>query len=91
MRFSRGSAFLPAMEPSPRGKISLPEYQRPYKWTVAQFDRLLKDLDHFVAQRHALAPNANAFYFGSIVLHQDAGALNITDGPQRLTSMAILG
>jgi hypothetical protein len=79
------------------GQISLPEYQRPYRWTVSQFDRLLKDLDHFAAQHSALAPDANAFYLGSIVLHQDekapggAGALHIIDGQQRLTSMAILG
>lgn len=84
IRASDGSAI--------EGQISLPEYQRPYRWTVAQFDRLLKDLENFSAQH-----DANAFYLGSIILHQEAGApvaagvLHIIDGQQRLTSMAILG
>ncbi|OPB30803.1 DUF262 domain-containing protein [Pseudomonas fluorescens] len=74
------------------GDLSLPEYQRPYRWGEEQLGRLLDDLRGFFgtdAQDHD-------FYLGSIILHQqvgddcERGALNIIDGQQRITSMALL-
>lgn len=81
-----------------RGHISLPEYQRPYRWNTAQLERLIVDLEQFAAQSSSNGPGGNAFYYlGSIILHQGTAergkpeVLNIIDGQQRLTSMAILG
>lgn len=79
------------------GDLQLPEYQRPYRWGPKQLERLLQDLHGFFpkeAGEHA-APSHD-FYLGSIILHQARRSerqrvdLNIIDGQQRLTSMALL-
>ncbi|MBE7728879.1 DUF262 domain-containing protein [Komagataeibacter sp. FXV3] len=73
-----------------QGKLNLPVYQRPYCWGEKQVRQLVGDLEAYFR----LAPPV-AFYLGSIVLHQhenDQGevVLDIIDGQQRLTTMAIL-
>lgn len=74
------------------GHLRLPEYQRPYRWGEEQLSRLLDDLRAFFSTD---AP-AHDFYLGSIILHQDGGnarqrgLLNIIDGQQRITSLALI-
>jgi hypothetical protein len=74
------------------GRLHLPEYQRPYRWSEEQLERLLQDLHSFFGSE---AP-AHDFYLGSIILHQEGGdgrqrgLLNIIDGQQRITSLALL-
>jgi uncharacterized protein with ParB-like and HNH nuclease domain len=74
------------------GQLHLPEYQRPYRWSEEQLERLLDDLRSFFSSD---AP-AHDFYLGSIILHQEGGdgrqrgLLNIIDGQQRITSLALL-
>lgn len=74
------------------GWLHLPEYQRPYRWSEEQLERLLDDLRSFFSSD---AP-AHDFYLGSIILHQEGGdgrqrgLLNIIDGQQRITSLALL-
>jgi hypothetical protein len=68
------------------GRLRLPEYQRPYRWSSAQVIELARDL---IAHRRT-APGHD-YYLGSLILHQsDDGWLNIIDGQQRLTSIGIL-
>ena len=80
-----------------RGQLSLPEYQRPYRWNTFQLERFVVDLAQFATQSRSNGPDGNAYYLGSIILHQGTAepgkpeVLNIIDGQQRLTSMAILG
>jgi len=72
------------------GDLHLPEYQRPYCWGKPQMSRLLADLkSHFKRSSQQLKHD---FYLGTIILHQDKNSkhLNIIDGQQRLTSMALL-
>ncbi|PMV25442.1 MULTISPECIES: DUF262 domain-containing protein [unclassified Pseudomonas] len=74
------------------GRLHLPEYQRPYRWNEEQLGRLLDDLRCFFSSD---APDHD-FYLGSIILHQEGGdgrqrgLLNIIDGQQRITSLALL-
>ena len=74
------------------GSLNLPEYQRPYRWSEEQLARLLDDLRGFFSTD---APGHD-FYLGSIILHQqggdgrERGILNIIDGQQRITSLALL-
>lgn len=74
------------------GRLTLPEYQRPYRWSEEQLARLLDDLRGFFSTD---APGHD-FYLGSIILHQqggdgrERGILNIIDGQQRITSLALL-
>ena len=78
-----------------KGRLHLPEYQRPYRWKEEQLKRLLKDLkNHFVPPKDAQPANHD-FYIGSIILHQqqinaDKQLLNIIDGQQRLTTLALI-
>ena len=75
------------------GKLHLPEYQRPYRWGVQEVNRLLNDLTDFFKDGGE-AKTGHDFYLGSIILHQTSQngeqRLNIIDGQQRLTTMALL-
>lgn len=76
----------PPMDGSPRRRLRLPEYQRPYRWTSEQVAQLAADLSH-----HHEQPRGHDYYLGSLILHQGGdGWLNIIDGQQRLTSIGIL-
>jgi hypothetical protein len=72
------------------GALHLPEYQRPYRWGGKQLAKLLDDLRAFFGD--GAAPSHD-FYLGSFILHQtqeEGGRLNIIDGQQRITTMALL-
>jgi len=85
------------------GKLTIPEYQRPYTWKAKELNKLLTDLlDYFngVTREHGNKSqyiNHN-YYLGSIILHQEIKIidgkkikhLNVIDGQQRLTSLALL-
>ena len=69
------------------GLISVPEYQRPYLWNTKEVKKLIIDLqDHF----NNNDPTKPMYYLGSIILHQENGKLNIIDGQQRLTTLALI-
>lgn len=69
-----------------QGKLTIPEYQRPYIWDVEQLDQLIIDI-----QEHQQKAKDSPYYLGSIILHAQNDALNIIDGQQRLTSLTLLG
>lgn len=81
------SAHIPIKDSLISGRLSIPEYQRPYVWGKRQILRLLADL-----KEHALTATINSpdYYLGSLILHQNDHKLNIIDGQQRLTSLLIL-
>lgn len=74
-----------------KGRLHLPEYQRPYRWSSEQVLQLAGDLANH--QKDMSAPD---YYLGSLILHQSSDAnsgacwLNIIDGQQRITSVGIL-
>ena len=75
--------------------LHLPEYQRPYRWKEEQLKRLLKDLKNHFEPPKDVPPANHDFYVGSIILHQqqisaDKQLLNIIDGQQRLTTLALI-
>lgn len=74
------------------GKLVIPEYQRPYSWTEVQIKRLLQDYQHYLNEVARLeVAHRYSYYLGSIILHQsDNGSLNIIDGQQRLTTLALI-
>ena len=69
-----------------QGKLTIPEYQRPYVWDVEQLDKLIADI-----QEHQQKSKDSPYYLGSIILHAQDDVLNIIDGQQRLTSLTLLG
>lgn len=76
-----------------RGRLTIPEYQRPYRWGAQQLENLLSDI-----KAHKQRTPDLPYYLGSLILHQavhpaDTGNishLNIIDGQQRITTLALL-
>ncbi|ADP97344.1 protein containing DUF262 [Marinobacter adhaerens HP15] len=71
------------------GELTIPEYQRPYCWQDKQLHGLLLDIESHVARK----TDGNvelSYYLGSLILHQDNGKLNIIDGQQRITTLALM-
>lgn len=66
-------------------KLKIPEYQRPYKWTVKNANQLLDDIDE------AVAANKEVYRVGTLILHYDEeGNYNIVDGQQRIVTFSLL-
>lgn len=58
------------------GQLAIPEYQRPYRWTEVQIERLLQDYQHYLDD--LAQSNADyGYYLGIVILHQseDCGCL----------------
>lgn len=66
-------------------KFSIPEYQRPYIWQDKQITKLIRDIEE-----HKNLSSTIPYYLGSVILHADGENLNIIDGQQRLTTLALM-
>ncbi|MFZ7276446.1 DUF262 domain-containing protein [Avibacterium endocarditidis] len=67
-------------------KLSIPDYQRPYKWTEKNIVQLLNDLySNFEEDK-------KVYRVGAIVIHEDKteNKSNIVDGQQRLISLSLI-
>lgn len=72
------------------GRLSIPEYQRPYCWRDQQLKGLLEDI-----KSHRLLNSEQPYYLGSLILHQEKlsngmSRLNIIDGQQRVTTLSLM-
>ncbi|MCW9710519.1 DUF262 domain-containing protein [Avibacterium sp. 21-586] len=67
-------------------ELSIPDYQRPYKWTSKNIIQLLNDL-YFNFEK-----GKKVYRVGSIVIHHDKkdNKHNIVDGQQRLISLSLI-
>lgn len=70
-----------------QGTLCIPEYQRPYLWSTKELERLINDLEEYFNSTDLAKP---LYYLGSIILHQENGKLNVIDGQQRITTLALL-
>jgi hypothetical protein len=75
-----------AIEDKIRGIITIPEYQRPYLWSGKEVDKLVSDLFEHFSSNISLPK----YYLGSIILHRNGDKLNVIDGQQRITTLAIV-
>jgi hypothetical protein len=65
-------------------KLTIPVYQRPYKWTSQHVSQLFEDID--------LYKNKKAYRLGTLVFHRDKekdDCLNIVDGQQRTLTLTL--
>ncbi|MFC5194776.1 DUF262 domain-containing protein [Bizionia hallyeonensis] len=66
--------------------LSIPDYQRPYKWTEKNVKQLLDDI--------RLNKNSIDYRLGTIVLHEneinDETVLEIVDGQQRMLTLSLI-
>lgn len=66
-------------------KLTLPPYQRPYKWSVKSTNTL------FIDTYEAFKGGISEYRIGSVILHKEnPEKYNIVDGQQRLTTLSIL-
>lgn len=65
--------------------LKIPEYQRPYKWTVKNANQLLEDI------KDAMNANKEVYRVGTLILHHDnEDCYNIVDGQQRTITFSLL-
>ena len=66
--------------------LIIPEYQRPYKWTIKNVNQLIDDIFLFKDNK--------SYRFGTIVLHKEnkdkKDILNIVDGQQRTITLFLI-
>ncbi|HHV7121836.1 TPA: DUF262 domain-containing protein, partial [Haemophilus influenzae] len=65
-------------------KLSIPDYQRPYKWTVKNVQQLLEDLSEQFSQ------NQKSYRIGTLITHKNDECSDIVDGQQRITTLFLL-
>ncbi len=67
----------------------IPEYQRPYAWTIDQIDTLFDDIWEFSINQGGFQ-NEETYFLGTIVAYENDGLQEIIDGQQRITSLFLL-
>lgn len=69
-----------------KNKLTIPDYQRPYKWTEKNVVQLLEDIFEYVVVKN------KDYRIGNIILHdeKDKDENNIVDGQQRLTTISLI-
>lgn len=65
--------------------LSIPNYQRPYKWRVENVRQLLDDLNH-----HCINQPNSTYRLGTLVIHKNQDKYDIVDGQQRLVTLALI-
>lgn len=65
-------------------KLTIPIYQRPYKWTEKNVIQLLEDIFEYVILKN------KDYRIGNIILHSENSTNNVVDGQQRLTTISLL-
>ncbi|MEK4230828.1 DUF262 domain-containing protein [Solibacillus sp. FSL H8-0538] len=65
-------------------KLAIPEYQRPYSWSIASTNTLFMDT------YNAYCQGLEEYRLGSVILHKEGETYYIVDGQQRLTTLSIL-
>jgi len=70
--------------------LHLPNYQRPYKWSIKNVSALMEDLE-FAIDQIKKYPDFK-YRVGTIIFHNDEtnGTLNIVDGQQRIITLALI-
>jgi len=63
-------------------KLTIPLYQRPYKWTTTNVIQLIEDIQRFSEK--------SAYRIGTVVIHREDDNLNIVDGQQRCVSLLLI-
>lgn len=62
--------------------LCIPDYQRPYKWTVRNVAQLVDDIESFRPY--------GQYRLGTVILHNDGENLNIVDGQQRFVTFCLI-
>ena len=69
-------------------ELSIPEYQRPYKWGIHNITDLLLDIEHAIKEKKLYTDFK--YRIGTIILHKDGDLFQVVDGQQRIISLTVL-
>lgn len=70
--------------------FSIPEYQRPYKWTTENVLQLIDDVREAIITGKEKKISDIKYRIGTVVLHADKAKLNIVDGQQRFLTINLI-
>lgn len=71
-------------------EIDIPDYQRPYKWTIQNIEELLGDISTAINQA-GLYRTSFKYRVGTIILHENEhGIFDVVDGQQRIISLLLI-
>lgn len=65
-------------------KLSIPEYQRPYRWNLKNVEQLLNDIFKNKSDGH------NVYLIGTVILHTHDDTFFLVDGQQRVTTLCLV-
>lgn len=70
--------------------LGIPDYQRPYKWTIQNIVDLLDDITNAIADADRYRQGFK-YRIGTIILHRNEdGVFEVVDGQQRIISLTLL-
>ena len=64
--------------------LSIPEYQRPYRWNLKNVEQLLTDIFKSQSDGH------NIYLIGTVIVHSKENTFYLVDGQQRVTTLYLL-
>ena len=71
-------------------ELDIPDYQRPYKWSIQNIEDLLSDIANAIADSEKYRAGFK-YRIGTIIVHKnDNGLYDIVDGQQRVISLTLL-
>lgn len=70
--------------------LDIPDYQRPYKWSIQNIEDLLNDISNAIADSEKYRAGFR-YRIGTIIVHMNKNNLyDIVDGQQRVISLILL-
>ena len=70
--------------------LNIPDYQRPYKWSLQNIEDLLSDISNAISDADRYRQSFK-YRIGTIIVHQnDNGVYDVVDGQQRVISLTLL-
>ena len=70
--------------------LDIPDYQRPYKWTIQNITDLLGDITNSIADAERYR-NGFKYRIGTIIIHNNEKSIaDVVDGQQRIISLTLL-
>ena len=70
--------------------LNIPDYQRPYKWSIQNIEDLLSDITNAIADSERFRAGFR-YRIGTIIVHENEnGHYDIVDGQQRIISLTLL-
>lgn len=69
--------------------LTIPNYQRPYKWKIKNVFNLISDIEH-ERNKELSIDSAYRYRIGSVILHKEGDNINVVDGQQRLLTIGLI-